>query len=263
MLGVRSDAEDALQDLWIRVSKQDLSAIENLAGWLTTALTRICLDYLRSRARTDAAFVAAPALEGIVIDIEAEMASRQSIGLALSLVLATLDPAERVAFVLHDVFAVPFAEIAVAMKRSPGAVRQLASRGRRRLVSNNAEQLCTASEQLALAERYLAASREGDLPAVVALLDPTATLRIELDSLVSVIQGAHDVACRAVSFRARASQTRLVVFEGALCLARFENGIAREIMILSFKGAAINELKLVTPPTLIVGDVRPDLGLGS
>lgn len=249
ILSARSDAEDAVQDLWLRLAKQNADKIENLAGWLTTSLTRICLDQLRRRrARQSATIGNHLSLNGsVIVDPEAEFDERQAIGLALSLILSTLDPAERMCIVLHDVYGIPFAEIAIALKRSPSSTRQLASRGRRRLLSaKGVERLRAASEQLALADRYLIASQRGDLASVVRLLDPNATLKVELDGIVTTVLGAQEVASRAIEFRARASQVEVIFCDGKVALGRFARGTLKTVMFLTFEQDRIVAMEIVT-----------------
>src|SRR5215217_7699389 len=184
MLGSISEADDALQEAWLRLSRSCTSGVENLGGWLTTVVARICLDMLRSRSskREEPLGVRVP--EPIVsreggIDPEHEALLADSVGLALLVVLETLSPTERLAFVLHDMFGVPFEEIASIVGRSPGAARQLASRARRRVrgaaISADAGLAC----QREAVDAFLAASREGDFEALLAVLDPDVVLRID------------------------------------------------------------------------------------
>jgi RNA polymerase sigma-70 factor (ECF subfamily) len=179
MLGSLSDADDAVQESWLRLSRSDTSAVENLTGWLTTVTARICLDMLRSRAarreepldttESDATPHADP------IDPEQEALLAESVGLALLVVLDTLTPAERLAFVLHDLFDTPFDEVAQIVGRTPEAARQLASRARRRVRGAEADAANTQQRQREIVAAFFAAAREGDFARLLALLDPDAT----------------------------------------------------------------------------------------
>src|SRR3989441_3729479 len=176
MLGSVSEAEDAVQDAWLRLSRSDTSGVENLDGWLTTIVARVCLDMLRSRKSRREEPLGARAPEMIVsreegVDPEREALLADSVGLALLVVLETLAPAERVAFVLHDMFDLPFDEIAPIVGRSPAAARQLASRARRRVQGVTAPDV-DRTRQRALVGAFLAASRDGDFEALLAVLDP-------------------------------------------------------------------------------------------
>ncbi len=207
MLGSTSEAEDAVQDAWLRLSRSDTGAIENLSGWLTTAVARTCLDMLRSRRSRREEYLGTQVAEPIVgredgTDPERQALLADSIGLALLVILDTLTPAERLAFVLHDMFAVPFDEIAPIVGRSPTAARQLASPARRRVKGAAA----TAPEadlarQRAVVDAFLAASRGGDLDALLALLDPDVVLRCDRAAVeagtTAEVRGAAAVAGRS------------------------------------------------------------------
>ena len=184
MLGSLSEADDAVQEAWLRLSRSDADEIENLGGWLTTVVGRVSLNMLRSRKsrREDPFAVHLP--EPIVdradgTDPEHEALVADSVGLALFVVLETLSPAERLAFVLHDIFAVPFDEIAPIVDRSPEAARQLASRARRRVRAENATPDVDLDGQREVVEAFLAASRDGDFDRLVAVLDPDVVLRAD------------------------------------------------------------------------------------
>ena len=178
MLGSPSEADDAVQEAWLRLSRSDASGVENLGGWLTTVVARVCLDMLRSRTSRREEPLGAHVPEPVAsredgTDPEHEALLADSVGLALLVVLETLAPAERVAFVLHDMFAVPFDEIAPIVGRSPTAARQLASRARRR-VQGAAAPDADRTRQREVVDAFLAASRGGDLDALLAVLDPTS-----------------------------------------------------------------------------------------
>src|SRR5437868_2357342 len=178
MLGSQSEAEDAVQESWLRLSRSGASGVENLGGWLTTVVARVCLDMLRSRKsrreellQHDADFEA-PVSHANGVDPEEQAVLADAVGPALLVVLETLAPAERIAFVLHDLFAVPFDEIAPIVGRSSAAARQLASRARRRVQGVSTVHDADVTRQRAVVDAFLAASRAGDFDALLALLDP-------------------------------------------------------------------------------------------
>src|ERR671924_716776 len=184
MLGSLSEVDDAVQEAWLRLSRADATDIENLGGWLTTVVARVCLDMLRSRQSRreepftpDAPEPVATGTRGSSPEHEALLAD--SVGLALLVVLDRLTPAERLAFVLHDMFAVPFEEIAPIVGRSPEAARQLASRARRRVQGATPVPDVELAEQKRVVEAFLAAAREGDFDALLEMLDPEVTLRVD------------------------------------------------------------------------------------
>jgi len=185
MLGSRSEADDAVQETWLRLARSDAEAIENLDGWLTTVLGRICLNALRSRrARReeplpDYAFPELIVTRASETDPEHEALLADAVGVALLVVLETLSPAERVAFVLHDMFAIPFEQIAGMLERSPEAVRQLASRARRRVRGSAASPDADRKREREVVDAFFAAARGGDLERLVALLDPQVVLRAD------------------------------------------------------------------------------------
>jgi RNA polymerase sigma factor (sigma-70 family) len=215
MLGSPSDADDAVQEAWIRLSRSDSSAVENLRGWLTTVVGRVALDMLRSRTRREEPVGEVPALPadhdiGTEPERAAELAD--SLGPAMLVVLETLSPAERIAFVLHDMFAVPFDEIAPIVGRSPAAARQLASRARRR-VQGVAVAPDDRGRSRRIVEAFLAASRNGDFDALLALLDPDVVLSADAEAVrvgaSELVRGAGAVA-GTFSGRARAAQLALI-----------------------------------------------------
>src|ERR687895_1902285 len=195
MLGSLSEADDAVQETWLRLSRVDSDEVENLGGWLTTVVARVSLNILRSRRtqREEPLDVRMPEpivdrADGTHPEHEALLAD--SVGLALLLVLETLNPAERLAFVLHDMFAVPFDEIATIVDRSPEAARQLASRARRRVRGTAPEPDVDLARQREVVDAFLAASREGDFEALVALLDPDVVLRADGPDAPRHLRGA-------------------------------------------------------------------------
>jgi RNA polymerase sigma factor (sigma-70 family) len=207
MLGSVAEADDAVQEAWIRVTRADTSSVENLGGWLTTVISRVCLNILRSRAnrREDPldAHVPDPVVTlGESASPEQEALLADSVGLALLVVLETLPPAERMAFVLHDMFGVSFDEIATIVDRSPAAARQLASRARRRVRGTTPERDGDLERQRRMVDAFFAAARGGDFEQLIALLDPDIVLRADFgpSAASAVVRGAQAVASRAVMF---------------------------------------------------------------
>src|SRR5437867_4772922 len=245
MLGSVSEADDAVQQAWLRLSRADTSGVENLGGWLTTVVARVSLDMLRSREsrREDAIGVHTP--EPIVKNggnPEQEVLLADSVGLALLVVLDTLAPAERLAFVLHDIFAVPFEEIAQIVDRSPAAASELASRARRRVQGEDAVRDPDLTRQCEVVDAFLAAARGGDFNALLAVLDPDIVLRTEGRE----IRGAETVAKQAARGGARAAQPALV--NGAVGVVVAPQG--RLLMVLRFTIARgrIVEIDAVSEP---------------
>ncbi len=217
ILGSTGEADDAVQEAWIRLNRSDTSDVENVGGWLTTVVARVCLDMLRSRtSRREEPFddvVPERAAEpGDAVDPEGEAMLADSVGLAMLVVLDTLTPAERVSFVLHDMFGVPFEEVAPIVGRSPEAARQLASRARRR-VGGSTEPEGDPDRQQAVVEAFLAAARGGDFEALLALLDPEVVARADAAGVAmgaaAEVRGAAAVA-ETFAGRARAAQPALV-----------------------------------------------------
>jgi RNA polymerase sigma factor (sigma-70 family) len=209
MLGSVTEADDAVQEAWIRLSRTDTSDVANLRGWLTTVVGRVCLNMLRSRKTRREGPLETHLPDPIVspeqgLDPEQEALLGDSVGLAMLVVLDSLTPAERVAFVLHDVFAVPFDEIAPIVGRTPTAARQLASRARRRVQGAPVPDV-DLDGQWAVVDAFLAASRDGDFERLLAVLDPDVVLRSDggtaRPELVSLLRGAHAVAESAMTFR--------------------------------------------------------------
>jgi RNA polymerase sigma-70 factor (ECF subfamily) len=209
MLGSLAEADDAVQEAWLRLSRADTSGVENLGGWLTTVVARVCLNMLRSRTsrREEPLDVHVP--DPVVsradgVDPEHEALLADSVGLALLVVLDMLAPAERLAFVLHDMFDVPFDEIATVVGRSPAAARQLASRARRRVKGAAPVPDADLARQRDVVDAFLAAARGGDFDALVAVLDPDVVLRADRGALPAgasrVVRGAPAVAAQALTF---------------------------------------------------------------
>jgi len=261
MLGSMSDADDAVQDTWLRLAGADASDVENLGGWLTTIVARVSLNMLRSRRRHPEqpvgdswpASVEAAAGDGPVAgapgggapgslgDPEDEAVLADSVGLALLVVLDTLTPAERLAFVLHDMFAMSFTEVAGVLGRSPDAARQLASRARRRVRgAPSPDHAADLARQREVATAFLAASRGGDLWALVALLDSEVTLTADAAAVPSgrpaVLHGARMVATGAIAAAARAEESRLALVDGAVGIVFAPAGHLRTVLALTVGG---------------------------
>ncbi len=222
MLGSVSEADDAVQEAWLRLSRSDSGEIDNLGGWLTTVVSRVCLDALRSRrAKREQPLDEVIFPEPIITSAEEADPERQalladSVGLALQVVLETLAPPERLAFVLHDMFGLPFDEIAPIVDRSPEAARQLASRARRRVRGSTPTPDGDLSEQRRVVDAYVAASRGGDIEELVAVLDPDVVLRVDAGEERGrlVRRGAREVASQAMMFRRNAPFARPALVNG-------------------------------------------------
>jgi RNA polymerase sigma-70 factor, ECF subfamily len=256
MLGSLSEADDAVQEAWLRLSRTDADEIENLGGWLTTVTARVCLNLLQSRRARGEQPLGAHLPEPIVspedgVDPEHEALLADSVGLALLVVLDTLAPAERLAFVLHDMFAVPFAEIAPIVGRSPTAARQLASRGRRRVQGATPPDPDLA-RQREVVDAFLAASREGDFDALLAVLDPDVVLRADRGAVPAgastVIRGARAVAEGALSFSRVAPFARPALVNGAAGLVAAPHGKPFSVLGFTVAGGRIVEIDILADP---------------
>jgi len=248
MLGSRSEADDAVQEAWLRLSRSDATAIENLRGWLTTVVGRVCLDMLRSRSSRREEPLDTDALEASE-NPEQEAVLADSIGLAMLVVLETLNPAERVAFVLHDMFAMPFDEIAPIVGRSEVATRQLASRARRRVQGAGPVSDIDIASRRKIVDAFLAASRGGDFGALLSLLDPDVVLRAD-DAAVLIgagreVRGAQEVA-RTFAGRARVAQPALV--DGAPGLVWSSGGRPRVAFAFTITDGRITAIDLIADP---------------
>jgi RNA polymerase sigma factor (sigma-70 family) len=235
MLGSTGEVDDAVQETWLRLGRSDTSGVENLSGWLTTVVARVCLDMLRSRKSRREEPMGPHVPEPATSDEherDAEMAD--SVGAALLVVLETLAPAERLAFVLHDMFAVPFEEIAPIVGRSPTAARQLASRARRRVQGAPTIPDADLTRQRKIVDAFLAASRGGDFEGLLAVLDPDVVFRADhaaqrLGSLAE-IRGA---AAVAETFKGRAQAAKPALVDGAMALAVVMDGKLRIVLRLT------------------------------
>lgn len=251
MLGSLTEADDAVQEAWLRLSRTDSSAVENLGGWLTTVVSRVSLDMLRSRASRReesaddySAVHAASAADGA--DPEADALLADSLGPALLVVLGTLAPGERLAFVLHDLFAVPFEEIGAILGRSPNAAKQLASRARRRVRGSALVPNTDMTRQRMVVDAFLAASRSGNFEALLALLDPEVALHadaigVQMGSPIEVL-GAHAVA-GTFSGRALAAQPALV--DGTVGIVWAPGGTPKVVWDLTITNDKITRIDMI------------------
>lgn len=236
MLGSVTEAEDAVQESWLRLSRADADGIDNLAGWLTTVVSRVCLDMLRSRrSRSERSVPRVPepiVSQGPGSDPEHQVLLADAVGLALLVVLEELDPPERLAFVLHDMFGVPFKEIAEIVGRSPTAARKLASRARRRVQGSPTVPDADLSRQREIVDAFLAASRRGDFDALLDVLDPGCVLRADVGTAAAskLVRGARSVAEQALLFSARAPYTEPAIVNGAAGLVVERNGRLLTVM---------------------------------
>jgi RNA polymerase sigma factor (sigma-70 family) len=254
MLGSLSEADDAVQEAWLRLSHSGTSGVENLGGWLTRVVARVCLDMLRSRESRREEPVGVHVIEPIAgpedgIDPEHEALLGDSVGLALLVVLDTLAPAERLAFVLHDMFAVPFDAIAPIVGRSPNAAKMLASRARRRVQGAATVPGADLTRQRAVVDAFLAASRDGDFDALIAMLDPDVVLRADPAAVRAgaskEVRGAAAVA-DTFSGRARFAQPALV--NGAVGAVWAPGGRPRVVFGFTIKREKIVEIELLADP---------------
>jgi RNA polymerase sigma factor (sigma-70 family) len=257
MLGSLSEADDAVQEGWLRLSRSDANEIENLGGWLTTVVARVCLNMLRSRRthREEPMSVHVP--DPVVgredeFDPDHEVLLADSVGLALLVVLETLDPAERLAFVLHDMFAVPFDEIAPMVGRSPTAARQLASRARRRVQGARAVPDTDVTQQRKVVDAFFAASRDGDFEALVAVLDPDVVLRsdggVARPRESFVMRGAEEVAASALTFRRLSPFVRPALVNGAAGAVVAPQGRPFSVLAFTVRNGKIVEIDGIVDP---------------
>jgi RNA polymerase sigma factor (sigma-70 family) len=248
MLGSLSDADDAVQEAWLRVTRADTSAVENLGGWLTTVVARVCLNVLRSRRSRREESLDARLPDPIVsrgngVDPQDDTVLADSVGIALLVVLETLTPAERLAFVLHDMFAVPFDEIAPMLGRSPTATRQLASRARRRVHGAAPTPDPDVARQREVVDAFFAAARGGDFDALVAVLDPDVVARTDGGSGASVVvRGAAAVAGRALAYARPSALVRPALVNGAAGVVVTVDGRPVSVMAFTVRDGKIVEI---------------------
>ncbi|MEU2059564.1 sigma-70 family RNA polymerase sigma factor [Streptomyces sp. NPDC013455] len=244
MLGSAAEAEDAVQEAWFRLSRSDTREVENLGGWLTTVVGRVCLDMLRSRrSRGEEPLESRQPAPSAAPDPEHDAVLADSVGSALLVVLDTLSPAERLAFVLHDLFGVPFEEIGAILGRTAAAARQLASRARRRVRGVEAPEPDLA-RQRRVVDAFLAAARGGDFDGLLAVLDPDVVARTE----AGVNSGAARVAAGAAGFAHLARIARPVLIDGATGLAVYAGGRPERVLAFSFVADRIAVIDIVTAP---------------
>jgi RNA polymerase sigma factor (sigma-70 family) len=265
MLGSLPEAEDAVQEAWLRLNRTDVATVENLGGWLTTVVSRVCLDMLRGRkSRREepiGAQVAEPrVLRGDGADPEGEVLLADSVGVALLVVLDTLNPAERLVFVLHDLFDVPFDEIGSIVGRSPAAAKQLASRARRRVRGSPTPSNTGRARQREVVEAFLRAARDGDIAGLLAVLDPDAVIRI--DGAARMAGGAADAAHTPRELRGASTWVRqfvalsqgmpsvqMALIDGAAGLVLAPRGKLSRVLTFSVTDDKIQRLEVIGDPT--------------
>jgi RNA polymerase sigma factor (sigma-70 family) len=256
MLGSFSEADDAVQEAWLRFSGADTSEVENLGAWLTTVVSRICLNALRSRKARPEEPAGSHLPDPIVSPVDAvgpedEALMADSVGLALLIVLDSLAPAERLAFVLHDVFDVPFEQVAPIVDRSEAATRQLASRARRRLRATGTSDMDVA-RQWELVDAFLAAARDGDFDALLKVLDPDVVRRVDagaaIPGLPPILRGAQAVASGAVTFQKLGYVSRRALVNGAPGVVSFDGEEPVSVVGFTVAEGKIVELNILTDP---------------
>jgi RNA polymerase sigma factor (sigma-70 family) len=256
MLGSLSEADDALQEAWLRVSRAGTDGVDNLGGWLTTVVARVCLDMLRTRTarREEPLGVRLP--DPIIshqdaLEPEEEALLADSVGLALLVVLEQLAPAERLALVLHDTFAVPFEEIAAILGRSPAAARQLASRARRRVRASATLPDVDLAHQRRAVDAFLAAARNGDLDALIAVLDPDVVVHVDWGGVHAgpgILRGARAVAEQALDFSRRAPDGRPALVNGTAGVVVAAGRRLVVVMGFTVRGDRIVEIDILADP---------------
>jgi len=264
MLGSLSEADDAVQEAWVRLSRSDAKAIENLGGWLTTVVARVCLNMLRARKTRGEESLDELRLPDPVVERidgghpEHEALLADSVGLALLVVLEQLSPAERLAFVLHDMFAVPFDDIAQMLERSPDAARQLASRARRRVQGATLDTPADRARQREVAEAFMVAAREGDFERLVSVLHPDAVLRVDTGPgrPLRVRVGAETIAGQAILFRSTspaADTTELVLVNGSPGLLQIRGGRPFSVVAFTVAEDRIVQMDIIADPERLAG----------
>jgi RNA polymerase sigma factor (sigma-70 family) len=257
MLGSVSEADDAVQDAWLRLDRADARGVENLGAWLTTVVARVCLNMLRSRGHRGEVPLDVHVPDPIIsrasgVDPEHEALLADSVGLALLVVLETLTPAERLAFVLHDMFAVPFDEIAPMIDKSPAAARQLASRARRRVQGQTSPPDPDLARQREIVDAFFAAARDGDVDRLVAVLDPDVVLRSDGGAArarqTTVITGAGTVAGQAIMFGRLSPFVRPALINGSAGVVVIVNGRPLSVMGFTVTGGRIAAIDVLSDP---------------
>jgi RNA polymerase sigma factor (sigma-70 family) len=245
LLGDHNEADDAVQEAWLRLTRSGTREVQNLTGWLTTVVARVCLDMLRARASRREDSLTDDGSDYVDDNVDGAVEAADSIGLALFLILEMLSPAERVAFVLHDVFDVPFEDIAPIVSRTPMAARQLASRARRRVRGAPQPSAIDPNEHKEIVSAFLAASRNGDLETLIALLDPAVMLRADNAALqigaTAPVHGAHGVA---KTFAGRAKGAQLALINEAAGLIWAQRGQPRVLFGFSIVNGKIVDIEM-------------------
>jgi RNA polymerase sigma-70 factor (ECF subfamily) len=261
LLGSSSEADDAVQETWLRASRAGTDDVDNFEGWLTTIASRVCLDVLRSRTRAAARALSTDTMPATAPSPEEDAILADAIGPALLVVLDALTPPERLAFVLHDLFAVPFEEVAGVLQRSPAAARQLASRARRRVQGADVD--ADPDRERPVVDAFLAAARTGDFAALVDLLDPEAVFRSD-DAAVAigggtpVLVGAGAVA---EAFKGRAQAAESAVLDGVLCVVVAPGGRVLLVLEVAVEDGRIVEVDAVADPERLAAlDLRAQRG---
>jgi RNA polymerase sigma-70 factor (ECF subfamily) len=261
MLGSSSEAEDAVQESWLRLGRSDVSDVENLRAWLTTVVARVCLDMLRTRTsrREDPldVHVPDPVITRADGDPESDAMLADSVGLALLVVLETLEPAERLAFVLHDVFGMTFDEIGPVVDRSPVAARQLASRARRRVQGRAPSSDADRQQQRRVLDAFLAAARDGDFQGLLSVLDPAVVLRADAGALTGmsrVVRGADAVATQAATFSKSGLSNHIVLVNGSIGIVSLRpDGRPFSVLGFTIAGGRIVEINILADPERLSG----------
>jgi RNA polymerase sigma-70 factor (ECF subfamily) len=264
MLGSLSEAEDAVQEAWLRLNRIDSGTVDNLGGWLTTVVSRVCLDMLRSRKSRREEPMEARAAEPIVAqgvgaDPEGEAVFADAVGVALLVVLETLTPAERLVFVLHDLFAMPFEEIAAVVGRSPAAAKQLASRARRRVRGSAVPSDAGRDRQREVVEAFLQAARAGDLEGLLAVLDPDAIIRIDAQTrmaggaadaapIAREIKGAAIWAKQTISLSRGMRFVQPALIDGSVGVVFAPRGKLSRVLTFSFTNDRIARVEVIGDP---------------
>lgn len=253
MLGSFAEADDAVQDAWLRLSRADSAEIDNLGGWLTRVVSRLCLDQLRARRhrREDSVEERFPdpvVVDPDAVDPEQEALLSDSVGLAIMIVLDELGPAERLAFVLHDVFGVPFGEISRILERSQDATRQLASRARRRVRDARRAPDADLARQRAAVDAFQTAARAGDFEALLEVLDPDVVLRNAGPRAVAIVRGSHTVSTGARAFQRLGYLPRPVLVDGVPGLASYDQGRLVGLAAFTVVGGRIVEIDVLSDP---------------
>jgi RNA polymerase sigma factor (sigma-70 family) len=263
MLGSLSEAEDAVQEAWLRLNRIDTATVENLGGWLTTVVSRVCLDVLRSRKSRREEPIGAQVTELSVMrgegaDPEGEAVLADSVGVALLVVLDTLTPAERLAFVLHDLFAIPFDEIGSIVGRSPAAAKQLASRARRRVRGAPAPSDAGRARQREVVEAFLRAARAGDLENLLAVLDPDAVVRIDAAARIDApaaeagmareVRGASTWAKQFIALSRGLRSVQPALIDGSVGLILAPHGQLSRALTFTFTNAKVTRVEVIGDP---------------